>query len=342
MQSLLSSSRSNKITRHSPRWWNLPHVWTKSAFFGPSSFSIHSPYIQNPVYPFPPHPHNALSQILSDLLNLANTQLPPPFSPISHATLTTPIFLTYTQWKTHIASLAASLNITLLGALGPYTNALEAAAAGDGYMMCTNYTTPPACLEEINSLPFDHIMAIEYTPSALSALSSFSLDEPDAQNSFVDTNLGAAAAAAAAAGAGRNRRDADYWLHLRIRLLHLLQQSSSNLDSTPIQRLILTGSSAHDPVFLRNIRDAFVAQSLAQPLPSLHPLSPFASTGSSPFLPSLLHGTAGASDAGVPDPTFAASLGAAELCKRAMEAPEACVEERRCVQRRRELSKYPD
>ena len=280
-----------------------------------------------------------LQELLTNLTTHAQKFLN---QPISTVVITTPIFITQTQWTRYFVPAATLAGLNPIGALPPpisaRTNAMEAAGSADGYMICDDYTYVPRCFEEIDSMPFEWIMAIEYSRAALSAVFSPSMDAPDSRNSFVDFELGASKInieeEVEENHESQRLGNDDYWSRLRHRLQQLKKSASKENGSTGIiERLILFGENATNENFLLNVRDAFADFIL--PLPAI--TSPF--SASSPASSSS-SSAAVAKEAKTKAITalFYPSLGAAEIAKRAMEAPDACVEEEDCVARRKELA----
>lgn len=279
----------------------------------------------------------ALSSMLSSLIHHAESFLPPPFQ-ITHITLSTPHFLTPLLWRSHILPALHRAHLTPIGDLQPRTNAMEASAAANGIGLCKAYANLPACYDELDKTPFKRIMAIEYTNASLAAMVVARYPDlalPTTHNSFIDTSLAAEGAGTPLMRDGEQKRTA-YWHHLRARL-HALYASSSN----EIEQIIFIGEAAQNTEFLDNVK---MALSHFLPPPLSPPFSQFDHDESAPFSWHLKNVDAvrglRSSSSTVPraDPIFAPALGAAEIAKRAMEAPRACVEMPACVAKRRLLS----
>ena len=253
---------------------------------------------------------NATLQMLTSLASHAQHHLS---EAVNKVAISTPMSLDDSQWRAYILPSVSAAGLRPISELGDHVNAMEAAAFANGYLRCKDYTNLPACYSELGSEPFERVMTIQYTKSALSALFAEWLHFPEPGNSFVDTTLGAAQLSKSVRRPGAAK--ARYWVRLRKRLRKLRDAGQGD-----VQRLVLLGESAQDEGFLDNVKKAFAGY-----LPEL----PGDSVGSYFENTSALK----------VNPLFAASLGAAEMAKRALEAPKGCVEQQPCQRKRKTLTR---
>ena len=238
--------------------------------------------------------------------------------PMDTIALSTPGFLTTSQWRAHFLSAAEHAGLDIVtGTLRPEMNAMEAASAAHRIGLCYEYTELPTCYYELDLIGFQSILAIEYTNISLAGIYVLRYPELmdmaslEATQTFFDSHLGA--------NTQRNCGNSgkDHWKRVTRRLRQLRIQGHDNP-----QRLILFGERASDPEFLNVVRTTFPK---ALPFP--------------PSPPSTLAQTELHSDGQTNlDPLYAAAFGAAELAKRTLEAPWGCFEHWECIERRRQLA----
>ena len=179
---------------------------------------------------------------------------------------------------------------------------VTAAVAASCIGLCKLYTELDLCEYEEGLLPELCILEIEYNNVSLSVFLSAFQAAADGLN-IIKTRVWNL-------GSGAQRDTEDYWLLVKERI----QQLPREWANQRITDVLVMGESSLDTDFLDVMRDA-----LYEALPKMDMRQ--------------FNGTLGdqqACQGAFIDPTFAAARGAAELAKRAMEAPDGCVENSYC------------
>lgn len=143
---------------------------------------------------------------------------------------------------------------------------LSAASGGAGLGLCEHYEDFEKCKQEEEDLPYEQVLAISYTESALAVSlaamkSAYHPFEPE-NHHLIDWALGESSLD------NYSRADA-YWIVIRRRILEL---SYSEYPNKHITAVILLGESAHNEEFQHNVIDAL--QEFQDHLPVIHRADP--------------------------------------------------------------------
>jgi hypothetical protein len=179
---------------------------------------------------------------------------------------------------------------------------VAAAAAASCIGLCKSFTELDLCEYEERLLPESCILGIEYNNVSLSVFISAFQAAADGLD-IIKTR-------AWDLGSGAQRDTEDYWLLVKERIQHLPREWANQR----ITDVLVMGESSLDEEFLDVMRDALYEALTTMDMRQFN-------------------GTLGdqqACQGAFIDPTFAAARGAAELAKRAMEAPDACIENSYC------------
>jgi hypothetical protein len=178
---------------------------------------------------------------------------------------------------------------------------IGAAAASNGLGLCDTYIKPDVCESEEAQLPEIWVLGIEYIDTSLTVtLSPFRASRLGFDRIVVRSwDLGAAVP-----------KSDDYWTRVR----ETLQEIPRVWSHRTITDLVLMGDAALDEEFLDNVREALWD-----------------------VIPKPVFTKVADPKARLVDPTFAVAMGAAEIAKRAMEAPDGCLERSYCDWWRRQI-----
>jgi hypothetical protein len=217
-----------------------------------------------------------------------------PYSP-RHVAFSVPPFLTEVQ-AVQILLAAEHLNLTVTMII---INPL-AAGVPHGIGICEHYVEARRCQSELYDIPPETVVTLEYNGFGLigtfQRLPSFALHLRGSTNDyFLDTRLGGNALTS-------GDSETQHWKRVSDRIGEFVRKNSPQ----KVSKVILLGSQAQDPLFRAAVQEALDSISVSVGEPNTTEI----------FLEE--------------QPGELAAKGAAELCKRQMEAQPGCIEAAHC------------
>jgi hypothetical protein len=185
-----------------------------------------------------------------------------------------------------------------------------AAYAGMGFGLCQNYTDVDSCEEEESDMEFRNILALTLNNASFSAAYDWMMEVgtylPSEQNMRFDLGFGSLPEV--------ENEQARFWKEVK-RVIVDVGKESQRLGFGPINTLLLMGEYAKTSKFESTVKDA-LQELLSGPFSTDRTATPN-------FIKQVF------------DPTWITARGAAEMAKRAQEAPFGCREKEHCAENRR-------
>ncbi len=195
--------------------------------------------------------------------------------------------------------------------IGDKISEVSAAFAGSGYGLCEHYDNIDACENEEADMPVSHILALSLSQTSFSAAYTYM---QAAYRSILEketTRFDLGLQNFPTNGKDSEGEEALYWSRMRVTIVEVGRTSRGILTT-----LLVLGENADNSSFVRTVQEA------------LRELLPDASTQDISKMLLLWKWD------GEAEPLYLAARGAAELAKRAQEAPAGCKEPVHCAENR--------